>query len=152
MALQVQLRGGAAIQAAAVVHADETGIRAQGHLHWLHCAVTTLLTWLAPHARRGAAAFEALGLLQGVKGVLVHDGLMAYKALTCSHSLCNAHHIRELVYVHEQEGERIWDAWAQEMIDLRLQALRQVDAAAGSLEPARPSVLRGAVGCLAGAR
>lgn len=128
---------GVAIQAAAVVHADETGIRAQGRLHWLHCAVTPTLTWLAPHAKRGAAAFEALGLLQGVKGVLVHDGLMAYKALTCSHSLCNAHHIRELVYVHEQEGERIWDAWAQEMIDLLRQALREVDAAAGPLEPSR---------------
>ena len=62
---------GVAIQGAEVVHADETGIRVQGRLHWLHCAVTTTLTWLAPHAKRGTAAFEALGLLQGVKGVLV---------------------------------------------------------------------------------
>ena len=111
-----------AVQGSAVVHADETGIRIKGKLHWLHCAVTSHLTWLAPHAKRGTQAFEALGLLQGIKGVLVHDGLISYKGLDCTHSLCNAHHIRELVYVHEQENEKIWDSWAQEMIDLLSQA------------------------------
>ena len=39
---------GQAVQAAPVVHADETGIRLKGRLHWLHCAVTPMLTWLAP--------------------------------------------------------------------------------------------------------
>ncbi len=120
---------GQAVQGSGVVHADETGIRIKGALHWLHCAVTKTLTWLAPHAKRGTSAFEALGLLQGVKGVLVHDGLISYKGLDCTHSLCNAHHIRELVYVHEQEREKIWDPWAQEMIELLLQALGEVDLA-----------------------
>lgn len=50
---------GQAVQGSSVVHADETGIRITGKLHWLHCAVTTTLTWLAPHAKRGAKAFEA---------------------------------------------------------------------------------------------
>ena len=106
---------GQAVQGSGVVHADETGIRITGKLHWLHCAVTTTLTWLAPHAKRGTQAFEALGLLQGIKGVLVHDGLASYKGLECTHSLCNAHHIRELVYIHEHDREKIWDPWAQEM-------------------------------------
>ena len=96
---------GQAVQAAPVVHADETGIRLKGRLHWLHwlhCAVTPMLTWLAPHPKRGAVAFEALGLLQGITGTLIHDGLISYKALACTHGLCNAHHLRELVYVHER--------------------------------------------------
>lgn len=122
-----------AVQGSSVVHADETGIRIKGTLHWLHCAVTATLTWLAPHPKRGTPAFEALGLLQGVKGVLVHDGLISYKGLNCTHSLCNAHHIRELVYVHEQENEKMWDSWAQEMIELLLQALREVDSKEGPL-------------------
>ena len=126
-----------AVQGANVVHADETGIRIQGRLNWLHCAVTDTLTWLAPHAKRGTLAFEALGLLQGVKGVLVHDGLASYKGLQCEHSLCNAHHIRELVYIHEQENEKIWDPWAQEMIDLLLQGLKEVDLTGGPLTESR---------------
>lgn len=128
---------GQAVQGAGVVHADETGIRVKGKLHWLHCAVTKTLTWLAPHAKRGTQAFEALGLLEGIKGVLVHDGLASYKGLDCTHSLCNAHHIRELVYIHEQENEKIWDPWAQEMIDLLLQALKEVDLAQGPLDESR---------------
>ncbi len=132
-----------AVQASSVVHADETGIRITGKLHWLHCAVTATLTWLAPHAKRGTSAFEALGLLQGVKGVLVHDGLISYKGLDCTHSLCNAHHIRELVYVHEQENEKIWDPWAQEMIALLLQALGEVDLAGGPLTQARQAWFEG---------
>jgi len=128
---------GQAVQGSSVVHADETGIRIKGKLHWLHCAVTDTLTWLAPHAKRGKLAFEALGLLQGIKGVLVHDGLASYKGLDCTHSLCNAHHIRELVYIHEQENEKIWDPWAQEMIDLLLQALKEVDLAQGPLDASR---------------
>jgi transposase len=66
---------GKAVQASSVAHADERGIRVTGKLYWLHCLVTQSLTWLAPHARRGSAAMEALGLLHGFKGTLVHDGL-----------------------------------------------------------------------------
>jgi transposase len=126
-----------AVQDSSIVNADESGIRVQGKLHWLHCAVTKTLTWLAPHAKRGTVAFEALGLLTGFRGLLVHDGLVSYKALECTHSLCNAHHIRELVYVHEQENEQIWDSWAKEMIDLLLQALKEVDLQGGPLPKER---------------
>lgn len=132
-----------AVQASSVVHADETGIRLQGKLHWLHCAVTPTLTWLGAHAKRGTLAFEALGVLAGVTGVLVHDGLRSYKGLNCTHSLCNAHHLRELVYVHEQENEKIWDPWAQEMMDLLLQALAEVRQAGGPLNPARQDWFEG---------
>jgi transposase len=90
------------------VHADESGIRLLGHLEWLHCVVTPTLTYLAHHPKRGAQAFEALGILDGVRGTLVHDGLLAYKNLDCLHSVCNAHHLRELTYVHEQMGEQVW--------------------------------------------
>ena len=67
----------------------------------------------------------------------MHDGLISYKGLECTHSLCNAHHLRELVYIHEQENEKIWDPWAQKMIDLFLQALKEVDLGEGLLEASR---------------
>ena len=109
-----------AVQRAPIVHADETGIRVQDKLQWLHCAVTPTLAWLGHHDKRASVAFEALGVLPDFKGTLVHDGLAGYRRLDCLHSLCNAHHLRELTFVHEQE--RAFDPWAQEMIDLLLLA------------------------------
>ena len=126
---------GVAAQGSPVVHADETGIRVMSKLHWLHCLVTDSLTWLGCHSKRGSVAFDAIGLLGGVRGTLVHDGLAGYKQFDCKHSLCNAHHLRELTFVHEQE--HIWDSWAQEMKDLLLLAKAQVDQVAGPLPPER---------------
>lgn len=122
---------GQAVKSQAVVHADESGIRVKGKLHWLHCLVSQQLTWLGQHARRGRQAFAALGLLAGVRGTLVHDGLASYKELECAHALCNAHHLRELVFVHEQE--RPFDGWAQEMMALLVQASGEVTRHGGPL-------------------
>lgn len=126
---------GQAVQRSPVVNADETGIRVANKLHWLHCAVTEALTWMGYHPKRGNEAFSSLGVLAGVKGVLVHDGLVGYKNLDCLHALCNAHHLRELVFVHEQEG--IFDSWAQEMMDLLLLANGEVKQLGAALTPER---------------
>lgn len=120
---------GQAVQGAPVVHADETGIRVQDQLQWLHCAVTPTLTWLGHHHKRASVAFEALGVLSGFQGTLVHDGLAGYRKLDCLHSLCNAHHLRELTFVHEQE--QAFDPWAQQMIDLLLLAHGEIQHNAG---------------------
>ena len=44
----------------------------------------------------------------------MHDGWIPYKALQCQHALCNAHHLRELTYLLEEQGQ----AWAGDMIEL----------------------------------
>ena len=123
---------GQAVQSAPVMHADETGIRVSKTVQWLHCAVTDSLTWLSRHTKRGREAFEALGILAGVRGVMVHDGLAGYRQFDCLHSLCNAHHIRELVAVHEQ-GEHIWDDWPVQMIQLLVKAKDEVQEKAAPL-------------------
>ena len=41
------------------------------------------------------------------------------------HGLCNAHHLRELVYAHEQYGQR----WARWLIRALVEAHREVEAA-----------------------
>ena len=105
---------GQAIAGAAVAHADESGLRVAQKLHWLHVLATDTLTWMGCHPKRGGEAFESLALLQQFKGVLVHDGWMPYKALECQHALCNQHHLRELVYLLEEQDQ----AWAGDMIEL----------------------------------
>lgn len=120
----------------AVLHADETGIRINTNLHWLHVAATPTLTWIARHPKRGRAAFEEHGILNHFKGTLIHDGWSPYRSLECAHALCNAHHLRELTYVFEE----LEQPWAGRMIELLGQANQmkrdQFDAPAPALEQA----------------
>lgn len=104
----------AGVQAAAVVHFDESGLRVEGGLDWLHTAATEHLSWYGHHAGRGLVAMEHFGILPHFVGVAVHDGLAAYRNYDCPHGLCNAHHLRELVWLDETGGQ----AWSVDMIDL----------------------------------
>lgn len=101
------------LQAAAILHADESGLRVAGKLHWLHIAATGTHTWYGVHAKRGMEAIMAHGILPKRMGVLVHDCWAPYWTLDCIHALCNAHLLRELVYVQELTGQ----VWSEKMMD-----------------------------------
>lgn len=92
---------------------DETGVRATGSLHWLHTVSTPRVTWYCAHKRRGREAMDAAGILPEYGGCAVHDFWRAYFDYGCDHALCNAHLLRELVFLWEEQAQ----AWAQEMID-----------------------------------
>lgn len=94
-----------AIQAAEVVHFDETGLRVNQHLWWLHVAATDGLTYYFVHPKRGRLAIDEMGILPEFEGKAVHDGWRSYPGYDCEHFLCNAHHLRELQYVLEQYGQ-----------------------------------------------
>lgn len=111
---------------APVLNADESGLRVAGKLHWLHIAASDKLTWYGLHAKRGLEAIEAHGILPRRIGVLVHDCWAPYWRLDDSiHALCNAHLLRELVYVKETTGQD----WPQAMTDLLLSANKLCEAA-----------------------
>ena len=120
---------GEALKTVSVAHADETGMRVAGKLHWLHTLATTTLTWLGSHANRGKKAFDAFGILAEFTGTLVHDGWKSYRDLACVHALCNTHHVRELTYLFEEMGQ----AWAKCLIDLLVAACHEVHVAGGPL-------------------
>jgi transposase len=124
---------GQALSAAPIAHADETGLRVEGKLHWLHVLATDLLTWMGIHPHRGKKAFDAFGLLTSFIGTLIHDGWKPYRDLVCTHALCNAHHLRELTYLFEEMGQ----AWANPLIELLVAACQEVTAAGGPLAPDR---------------
>jgi transposase len=67
---------------------------------------------------------DEMGILPHFNGVAIHDHWYPYFANDkASHSLCNAHHLHELTFIHEQEKED----WAKRMKDLLLQAKKDVD-------------------------
>jgi transposase len=129
---------GQAISAAPIAQADQTGLRVDGKLHWLHALVTAGLTWIGIHANRGQKAFEAFGLLTAFVGTLVHDGWRAYRDLLCQHALCNAHHLRELTYVFEEMGQ----TWAKHLIEMLVAACQEVERADGPLAQDRLTYFR----------
>lgn len=111
---------------AKVAHFDETGSSVKGKLHWFHVASTEKATLYTMHQRRGAAAMEDIGILPKFSGRAIHDHWRPYfKFKGCSHGLCNAHHLRELTFIHEVVGQE----WAASMKDLLLKANAAVDTA-----------------------
>ena len=106
------------------VFSDETGWNLFGKTNWLHTVSTSRLTYLEVHEKRGYDAILAMGILPDYKGWVVHDFFSSYyKLKECKHSLCNAHHLRDLTYVAESLGQ----PWASDMIDLLLEAKKLKD-------------------------
>jgi transposase len=104
------------LQESPVVHFDETGLRVNSSLHWVHSASTAEATLYTVHPKRGKEGMEAGDVLPHFEGVAVHDGWKNYWQYDCGHSLCNAHIVRELTFVEEQEGR----PWAGRMKDVLL--------------------------------
>jgi len=95
------------IIASATAHSDESGIRCQGKLHWLHVASTSLYTYLFVHKNRGKQAIESdKSLLMRFNGWLVHDCWSSYFNLShLKHAICGAHLLRELQALVENSSK-----------------------------------------------
>jgi len=97
-----------------VLHADETGIRLNGKLNWMHVASTDLISFFGYHPKRGKEAINDFNILPLYKGNLVHDRFSPYFSYDCEHSLCNAHILRELLYLWESKQIK----WAKDLSNL----------------------------------
>jgi transposase len=128
---------------AAVVHFDESGVRVEGRLNWLHVAGTDQLTYYFVHPKRGQEAMRDMTILPGFQGRALHDHWHSYLQFeNCQHAFCNAHHLRELQFILDQYDQ----PWAQDMIGLLLDIKVEVDAAPpawGALPPERVTHFEG---------
>ena len=115
-----------AVTRARVAGFDETGCRIMGKLHWLHTATTGTLTFYGHHEKRGREAMDALSVLPGFTGTAMHDAFSSYFGYTgCDHALCNAHLLRELIFVKGLPEQ----PWSAGMLDLLIEIKHAVDAA-----------------------
>lgn len=115
--------------AAKVLNVDETGINVKGKGAWIHLAANEKYTYFFPHTKRGSVAMDAMGILPYFEGTLCHDHWKPYFIYECLHSLCNAHHVRELERAFEQDKQ----GWALTMKQLLLEMNTATQEAGGVL-------------------
>lgn len=111
---------------APLAHADETGINVNGSRIWLHNLSNENWTWFEPHLKRGSEAMDDIGIIPSFSGILCHDHWKPYYTYDCIHSLCNAHHLRELTRAYEQDKQE----WANKMHIFLTELNKEVDACA----------------------
>jgi transposase len=121
-----------------VLNNDETGMRVAGKLHWLHVAANARLTYYDFHEKRGKEATDDIGILPYFRGTSVHDYWKPYLKYKCGHSLCNAHLLRDIVFIVEQYRQ----SWAGELKTLLLDIKEKVDETRPCKDHLTPSVLK----------
>jgi transposase len=94
----------AAVQTAAVKHADETSWKLAGALRWLWAAATTRVAVFVIHARRSAAGLAAL-LGQSIQGILCSDRWGVYNCVPADRrQICWAHLKRDFQKIVDRGG------------------------------------------------
>ncbi|VAW12926.1 hypothetical protein MNBD_BACTEROID03-1445, partial [hydrothermal vent metagenome] len=66
------------------------------------------------HPKRGKEAINDFNIVPLYNGNLVHDRFSPYFSYDCEHSLCNAHILRELLYLWESRQVK----WSKDLSDL----------------------------------
>jgi transposase len=127
-----------ALQESAVMGLDETGMYVAGKREWLHAAVTPELTHYGRHAKRGKEGTDAIGIAPGFHGQGIHDGWAPYLKYAWQHRFCNAHHCRELTFLHEEHHQ----PWAKKLKEFLFAVKDAVEEAKGAQQDHLSETLR----------
>jgi len=126
--IQVELKIKARLRNANVMGVDETCININGENNWVHLTRTDESTHFAFHQKRGKVAFEEIGIINRFHGILVRDGFASYqKYEQCQHGLCNAHILRNLTFI--SENEPAYQAWTTKLAKLLVRIKDKVESA-----------------------
>ena len=102
------------LKEAGVTNHDETGVRLDGHLCWVHSTSTPELTIQTIHRKRGREGIDAHGAIPNPEGIAVHDCWGPYFGYEGTHALCCAHLLRELTGNEECEPDHRWSTLFKE--------------------------------------
>lgn len=122
----------AEIEQAKVVHFDETGIKENGELKWLHTASTPKLTYQFVDQKRGKEAMRGeKSVLPKFTGIAVHDCWGSYFGFAeMKHAICNAHLLRELTGIIEHNESK----WGLKMKELLLEMYEKSESGKGIIK------------------
>jgi len=108
------------------VHFDETGLRVNQKLNWVHSASTKRATYYHVDPKRGWAGIDRAGIMPKRTGNSMHDDWSSYyKYEKAHHASCNAHHLRELDFLQEQYPQ----PWEGEMVECLMAIKKAVEEA-----------------------
>jgi transposase len=109
------------------VHFDESGLRVNQKLNWIHSAGTKRATHYHVDPKRGQDGMDRAGILPRRTGKSMHDDWKAYYHYQeADHAACNAHHLRELNFLQERYPQE----WEGEMAKLLVTIKTAVEEAA----------------------
>jgi len=115
------------LRQAGVLGVDETPVRVDGALTYVHVACTEYLTAMHTGGRSGAD-IDAGSVLPGYTGTIVRDGYAGYQHLVdAHHAWCGAHLLRDLVAFHRADPDGQF--WAAAMADTLTDAHQHAQAA-----------------------
>ena len=103
-------------------HSDETGVNINAKGFWFHILSNKKVVLYQVDKKRGTEAMNKMGILPKYNGILCHDHWKSYYTYSCKHSLCNAHHIRELECAWEQDNQK----WAKKIQSLLVKINKDV--------------------------
>jgi transposase len=132
--VQTELKLKHRLRRSSVLHADETGLRINQRLAYVHVASTPHLTHYAAAKHRGHTSMDEINVLPRYRGTVIHDGLLSYKSYTkCRHALCGVHLLRELTYFEELSAEtKAWAAPLKELLLAMKEAVEREREAGGN--------------------
>lgn len=92
-----------------VCNFDETGVRVNGTLYWVHNSSTPDLTYQTVHTKRGKDGIDGNGVISDFHGTAVHDCWSSYwKYNDVGHAVCGAHLLRELTGIEDNYPDHTW--------------------------------------------
>ena len=102
------------------VHFDESGLRVQGKLYWVHSASTERVTCYHVDPKRGQEGIARAGVLPKRSGNSMHDDWKPYYTYAnARHDACNAHHLRELDFLQERYPQDWEGALAKHLLAIK---------------------------------
>lgn len=114
------------------VHFDESSLRVNRDNYWVYSASTEQATNYHLDEKRGTVGIDHAGILPHRIGKSVHDDWSAYYTYqNADHASCNAHHLRELVFLQERYPQE----WEGAMVELLLSIKEAVATAVAQDQP-----------------
>jgi transposase len=124
--------------ASCVNNADETGMRVDKKLQWVHVFCNASYTVLKVNSRRGWQAMEEIGLIPNYHGIIIHDCWSPYwkHPDEITHSICCAHLLRELTGVEENNPSYTWPkAFKDLLLEMKKKRDQEAENGGSELDP-----------------